>query len=136
MARGTPDWTERVGEQVIPAQDTSANQDVNIISILGNVTAGATSTFSFSIVDTGQEHLYKNLIVSCEDDSAIQRIRVFRSDEGTIRSSGYFILNMALPFDNWIIGAGDRLKADVKNNAAGTVSFRITATRIERKAII
>ena len=116
MVIGHPDWETFAGRSV-------AGREVKAANFTGTIAAGLTGTVTFTIVPTGEEHIYQHLTVACDNDTAMHFVDFYRNSDLLVFYTETMITSFNAEFPGQAVSAGDVVKLEITNNAAVSVDF-------------
>ena len=116
MVSGHPDWQTWEGRNV-------GGENVTSYSFSGTIAAGVTGTIDMPIVAAGYRNTYQNIIVSCNDDSAIHNTTMIRVSDAWVFFEINFINGGIFDYPGQSFAAGTTVRVLITNNAAVELTF-------------
>ena len=127
MAKGYPDYTTFLGRAV------GTGDFQHIVSSGIFIGSGSYNSASYEKVPDGYEDIFVNLVISCNDDSALHTVDLIEKKSGATFFSVYFRTTLQLDLSGFILNEGEQLQVDVYNNASSMAAFFYTITFLRRK---
>ena len=116
MVRGYPDYQSPAGRSISGAL-------VNTTTFSGAIPSDETGNIDLDTVDTGEQHSFIQLDISCPDDTAIHRVQLQRLSDGWVFFENRFVMAANFPINSDLLAAGEQGRLIVTNKAEGSVTF-------------
>ncbi|MHA1303814.1 MAG: hypothetical protein ACTSQY_03270 [Candidatus Odinarchaeia archaeon] len=132
MAFGLPDYHKTIGSSAEPAYSSTANQSIVTVNIAGTVATGTTGTVDISAPSTGKEQVFRDLIMSANEDGHIHQVFLTRISDGFVGAISQFIQRVSLRVSGFFISGTEQARLSITNNSAVTITISGYLTWLDR----
>lgn len=134
MAHGTPDWQPAIGRSVVPLWSGAAGQVFSCYTFSGTITAGSSGYITLPGTTTGLEMQAQKLVVSNDNSTAVQEVKLVNVNSGYNNFLAYFALNLICDVREVSIGEDNYIRVYMYNNAATDQTFKGSVSYCVRKS--